>query len=129
MMWSTVAYFWCGEYHSSLPPEALATFTSDAYVIIKVGAAKADQLGLHWAPFPVYLPFAPDDKVNAASLIVKLDLQTQVPPKERATTLLFARDSGHGLTRGVLDAALSDDNAWQRVRSWLADNSMSEESD
>jgi hypothetical protein len=108
LTWSSIAYFWKGMLYASLPPEALAMMGPSDYVLVKTGSAKADQFGLHWASFPVYLPWDTGTEINAAQLIVQWDLRNKVPPSERASTPLFQTDSGSVFTRSKLESALKD---------------------
>ena len=86
----------------SLSGEQAAKMNADSCVLFKVGTAKADPTGSHWAPFPVYLPFRWGEPINAAKAIMDLDQIVQVPEADRKATPVFVKHNGRKIARTYL---------------------------
>ena len=57
----------------SLSPEQTKRTDANSCALLKVGTAKANPIGSHCAPFPVYLPYHGAEELNAARSIRDLD--------------------------------------------------------
>ena len=113
--------------------EQLALLAEGDYAAVRPPPSKVDQLGLHWAADPIYLPYHATATINAARALAELEAMRGVAPEARRSSPLFTDGSGKPFTHGSLDALLhgllllcgmSDEEAqkysWHSFRSFLA---------
>ena len=130
MCWDSFIYLLENVLLHSLSSEQADSMDADSCVLLKVGTAKADPTGSHWAPFPVYLPYRGSEQLNAARAIRDLDQVMQVPEMNRRDTGVFVKRSGKRMARtylvNTLDAmvrAVGKDPtqfSFHSARIWLA---------
>ena len=113
--------------------EQLALLAEGDYAAVRPPPSKADQLGLHWAADPIYLPYHATAAINAARALAELEVMRGVASEARRSSPLFTDGSGKPFTHGSLDALLqgllmlcgmSAEEArrysWHSFRSFLA---------
>ena len=86
----------------------LQTLKLGDYALIRPPPSKTDPFGTIFGNQFVYLPFVPDDPVNAAVALRELELTFPVDARVRRQTPLFATDTLtlSALSHGVLDGVL-----------------------
>ena len=73
--------------------EQLLALKRGDMAIILVAASKADPFSVSFGNHPVYLPFVPDDPLNAAKWLASMELQTPIRGEQaRRAAPLFAID-------------------------------------
>jgi integrase len=102
LRWDAFIYLLENVLVHSLSGEQATAMNADSCVLLKVGTAKADPTGSHWAPFPVYLPFRWGEPINAAKAIMDLDRIVQVPEADRKKTPVFVKHNGRKMARNYL---------------------------
>ena len=94
--------------------------------------SKADQWGMRWGNYPIWLPFDPDAPVNAARALARWEMVAKVPHDKRHETPLFCGPGGVGTTlraraidellRRMLTMILGDEKLARQytMHSWRA---------
>ena len=113
-------------------PEQFALLAPGDYAAVRPPPSKADQLGIHWAADPIYLPYDAHEPINAARELAALEQLRGVAADARRHSPLFTDGTGKAFTHGALDALLhgllrlwmSAEEAarysWHSFRSFLA---------
>ena len=80
------------------------------YAVVVPPPSKADPWGQVWQNHPIYLPWHPTARLNAARELAKWELRAAVDPSARRSTPLFCGTGGVGtpLGHGTLDAVFHD---------------------
>jgi hypothetical protein len=90
--------------------EQLSGLREGDMAILIPPASKADPWGLEWGPNPIYLRYAPSERVCAARELAQLELEAPCHGERRRTMPLFADHHGSPLAtsflRSELDARL-----------------------
>ena len=113
-------------------PEQFALLAPGDYAAVRPPPSKADQLGIHWAADPIYLPYDAHEPINAARELAALEQLRGVAADARRHSPLFTDGTGKAFSHGALDALLhgllrlwmSAEEAarysWHSFRSFLA---------
>lgn len=104
--------------------------TSSDYALISPGRSKADRLGQHWSPYPVYLQCTRDRTLRAGALLYQYCADFPVLVADRHRAPLFVDDAGNRLKRPFLERVLKAlltisgicplTHSWHSFRIYLA---------
>ena len=86
-----------GVHCAHLNVAALFALREGDYAVIRPPPSKADPFGLRWGNNPIYMPFCPDARINAARALSQWELCAMVPPDQRRQTPLFCDSEGAGV--------------------------------
>ena len=98
-----------GEDYAAPSRALLRTLKAGDYAVIRPPPSKADQFGMRWGAYPIWLPYHPTAAINAARELACWEMHAGVAPEKRATTPLFCGPEGAGtpLKRSQLDDIFS----------------------
>ena len=103
---ANLSWYFRGAYRVSLTPAELSTLTIGDRAVLRPPPVKNDPYSESFGNHPIWLPFDPDDELNAARWLADLELAHPVSDDERRSVPLFPSHTARApLTHGPADRA------------------------
>ena len=129
---ASVAWLIDGVLHADPTPQQLARLVPGRdFAVVKPPPSKSDRFGEVWGNLPIYLLYEPDQAINAATWLRKLELEHPTTGDTRSATPLFQLEDGKPPSSSTLDehlkqalAQVAPDvkhlHSWHSFRIYLA---------
>lgn len=94
--WANLTWVIGGVKTASPTLKQLLSLQSGDYAVLQAPPSKADPWGAKWGSHPIYLPYHPTARINAARALGQWEMAARIAPDARRTTPLFCGPDGPG---------------------------------